>query len=142
MNKPLRRNHMTHVQLSSASNQDLQADTLVIPVSQTDKKSLNLSLDASLQTFVDKVLAGEEKFTGAKGQTLTLRGSDAAQRVVLLGVGKDKLDEKAAQSLAAPLAKKLKEEGAKNVTIDADGLDGNAVAHLASRLMLECYEFK
>jgi leucyl aminopeptidase len=98
-------------------------------------------VEASLKKFITDALAGET-FKGQSGQTLTLRGSGVAQKVILLGAGDAKdFTEKSAKKLAAPLYRVLSAEGAKQATINADAITPAQAAHLADGLLLHSYTF-
>jgi len=132
--------HAMKITFSKTSSDD---QTLVVPVFEGNVLKAGV-VSAALQKFITQSLAGEENFKGRSGQTLTLRGHGAGQKIVLLGVGPAKnMDEYSVRKLAAPLYKALAAEGAKQVSIIAEPLGKPLrAAALAEALLLESYEFK
>jgi leucyl aminopeptidase len=116
-------------------------NVLVIPV--FDDNTPAGALPAALEKFIAKALDGDENFKGKSGQTVVLRGSDTAKKIILLGMGKKTdLNEKNIRRAAAPLSRTLKAEGAGQAVIDAGGLSETLAAQLADALVYESYEFK
>jgi leucyl aminopeptidase len=89
------------------------------------------------------------RFTGAKGQTLTVLGhSGDIARLLLLGVGKGKeLDARAAEGLGGVIAAEANAAGHSAVTVVVDPVKGSRLtpgqiaAHIALGVRLRSYRF-
>jgi len=89
------------------------------------------------------------RFTGAKGQTLTVLGhSGDIARLLLLGVGKGKeLDARAAEGLGGVIAAEANAAGHTAVTVVVDPVKGSRLtpgqiaAHIALGVRLRSYRF-
>jgi leucyl aminopeptidase len=93
---------------------------------------------------------GAGRFTGGKGQTLTVLGHAGASisRLLLLGVGKARdLDARAAEGLGGVIAAEANAAGHKAVTVVVDPVKGSKLtpaqiaAHLALGAQLRNYRF-
>ena len=92
---------------------------------------------------------GAGRFTGAKGQTLTVLGQTGGiARLLLLGVGKARdLDARAAEGLGGVIAAEANAAGHKAVTVVVDPVKGSRLtpaqlaAHLALGAQLRNYRF-
>ena len=105
-------------------------------------------LDKSSGGSIARALAGG-RFTGAKGQTLTILGlaGDTA-RLLLLGVGKPReLDARTAEGLGGVVAAEANAAGHKAVTVVVDAVKGSKLspgqiaAHIALGARLRHYRF-
>jgi len=80
------------------------------------------------------------RFTGAKGQTLTVLGNTGgADRLLLLGVGKgQELDARAAEGLGGVIAAEANAAGHKAVTVVVDPVKGSRLSpgEIAARIAL------
>ena len=96
---------------------------------------------------VDKEVGGTivraidaSRFTGAKGQSLTLLGqSGGIARLSLLGVGKSReLDARAAEALGGTIAAEANASGQKAVTVVVDPVKGSRLTpgQIAARIAL------
>jgi leucyl aminopeptidase len=104
-------------------------------------KQLLLSAQA-----IDRELGGAIKraidasrFTGAKGQSLTLLGQADISRLTLLGIGKSReLDARAAEAIGGLVAAEANAAGQKAMTVVVDPLKGNALdaGQIAARIAL------
>ena len=89
------------------------------------------------------------RFTGAKGQTLTVLGhSGDVARLLLLGVGKGReLDARAAEGLGGVVAAEANAAGHTAVTVVVDPVKGSRLspaqiaAHIALGVRLRSYRF-
>ena len=92
---------------------------------------------------------GASRFTGAKGQTLTVLGqAGGIARLMLLGVGKAReLDARAAEALGGMVAADANASGQKAVTVVVDPVKGSRLtpgqiaAHIALGAQLRNYRF-
>ncbi len=92
---------------------------------------------------------GASRFSGAKGQTLTLLGqSGAVARLILLGVGKGReLDARTAEGLGGLVAAEANAAGQTAVTVVVDPVKGGRLspgqiaAHIALGARLRNYRF-
>ena len=93
---------------------------------------------------------GAGRFTGGKGQSLTVLGHAGANiaRLLLLGVGKARdLDARAAEGLGGVIAAEANAAGHKSVTVVVDPVKGSKLtpaqiaAHLALGAQLRNYRF-
>ena len=106
------------------------------------------SVDAASGGAVARAFEGG-RFTGAKGQTLTVLGhSGDIARLLLLGVGKGKeLDARAAEGLGGVIAAEANAAGHTAVTVVVDPVKGSRLtpgqiaAHIALGVRLRCYRF-
>ena len=106
------------------------------------------SVDAASGGAVARAFEGG-RFTGAKGQTLTVLGhSGDIARLLLLGVGKGKeLDARAAEGLGGVIAAEANAAGHTAVTVVVDPMKGSRLtpgqiaAHIALGVRLRCYRF-
>jgi len=105
-------------------------------------------IDRSTGGAITRAL-GAGRFTGAKGQTLTLLGqSGDLARLLLLGVGKPReLDARAAEGLGGVVAAEANAAGHKAVTVVVDPIKGSRLspgqlaAHIALGAQLRTYRF-
>ncbi|WIM14203.1 leucyl aminopeptidase [Enhydrobacter sp.] len=88
------------------------------------------------------------RFTGAKGQSLTVLGQEKTGRLLLLGVGKAReLDVRAAESLGGQVVADANAAGQKAVTVVVDPVKGTRLppaeiaAHIALGARLRGYRF-
>jgi leucyl aminopeptidase len=88
------------------------------------------------------------RFTGAKGQTLSVLGQAKVGRLMLLGVGKAReLDARAAESLGGLVVADANAAGQKSVTVVVDAVKGSKLspgqiaAHIALGARLRGYRF-
>ncbi|UYN97358.1 MAG: leucyl aminopeptidase [Enhydrobacter sp.] len=83
---------------------------------------------------------GAGRFTGAKGQTLTILGdTGGVARLLLLGVGKGReLDARAAESLGGVIAAEANAAGHKTVSVVVDSIKGSRLTpnQIAARIAL------
>ncbi|MBU8875576.1 leucyl aminopeptidase [Reyranella sp. MMS21-HV4-11] len=106
------------------------------------------SIDAASGGAVVRAFEGG-RFTGAKGQTLTVLGhSGDVARLLLLGVGKGKeLDGRAAEGLGGVIAAEANAAGHTAVTVVVDPVKGTRLtpaqiaAHIALGVRLRSYRF-
>ncbi len=106
------------------------------------------SIDAASGGAVVRAFEGG-RFTGAKGQTLTVLGhSGDVARLLLLGVGKGKeLDARAAEGLGGVIAAEANAAGHTAVTVVVDPVKGTRLtpaqiaAHIALGVRLRSYRF-
>ena len=106
------------------------------------------SVDAASGGAVARAFEGG-RFTGAKGQTLTVLGhSGDIARLLLLGVGKGKeLDARAAEGLGGVIAAEANAAGHTAVTVVVDPVKGSRLtpgqiaAHIALGVRLRSYRF-
>jgi len=106
------------------------------------------SIDAASGGSVVRAFEGG-RFTGAKGQTLTVLGhSGDVARLLLLGVGKGKeLDARAAEGLGGVIAAEANAAGHTAVTVVVDPVKGTRLtpaqiaAHIALGVRLRSYRF-
>ena len=106
------------------------------------------SIDAASGGSVVRAFEGG-RFTGAKGQTLTVLGhSGDVARLLLLGVGKGKeLDARAAEGLGGVIATEANAAGHTAVTVVVDPVKGTRLtpaqiaAHIALGVRLRSYRF-
>ncbi|WP_439610399.1 leucyl aminopeptidase [Reyranella sp.] len=106
------------------------------------------SIDAASGGAVVRAFEGG-RFTGAKGQTLTVLGhSGDVARLLLLGVGKGKeLDARAAEGLGGVIAAEANAAGHTAVTVVVDPVKGTRLtpaqiaAHIALGIRLRSYRF-
>ena len=120
-------------------------DILILPVFENAAPALPESMPDILKKFITEAVDGDKTFKGAYGQKLVFPGVGGLEKVVLLGVGKEKdLDEKAVRRLAGVLDSAA---AGKKVGIDASLLgdkSSNALfaANLADAILSNSYEFK
>ena len=88
------------------------------------------------------------RFTGAKGQTLSVLGQPDLGRLLLLGVGKAReLDARTAESLGGHIVADANASGQKSVTVVVDAVKGSKLtpgqiaAHIALGAQLRNYRF-
>jgi len=106
------------------------------------------SVDAKAGGAVARAFDGG-RFTGAKGQTLTVLGhSGDISRLLLLGVGKGReLDARAAEGLGGVIAAEANAAGHTAVTVVVDAVKGSRLspgeiaAHVALGVRLRSYRF-
>ena len=106
------------------------------------------SVDAKAGGAVARAFEGG-RFTGAKGQTLTVLGhSGEISRLLLLGVGKGReLDARAAEGLGGVIATEANTAGHLAVTVVVDAVKGSRLspgeiaAHIALGARLRSYRF-
>ena len=106
------------------------------------------SVDAKAGGAVARAFEGG-RFTGAKGQTLTVLGhSGEISRLLLLGVGKGReLDARAAEGLGGVIAAEANAAGHLAVTVVVDAVKGSRLspgeiaAHIALGARLRSYRF-
>jgi leucyl aminopeptidase len=105
------------------------------------------AIDGTLRGAVVRAIEAG-RFTGAKGQTLSVLGQANFSRLLLLGVGKEsELDARAAEALGGQVAADANAAGQKAVTVVVDPIKGNKVApaeiaaHIALGAQLRCYRF-
>lgn len=106
------------------------------------------SVDSMAGGAVTRAFEGG-RFTGAKGQTLTVLGhSGDIARLLLLGVGKGKeLDARAAEGLGGVIAAEANAAGHTAVTVVVDPVKGSRLspaqiaAHIALGVRLRTYRF-
>ncbi len=106
------------------------------------------SIDAASGGAVVRAFEGG-RFTGAKGQTLTVLGhSGDVARLLLLGVGKGReLDARAAEGLGGVIAAEANAAGHTAVTVVVDPVKGTRLtpaqiaAHIALGVRLRSYRF-
>src|SRR5260221_14738847 len=98
-------------------------------------QSINQEVGGAVVRAIDA-----SRFTGAKGQSLTLLGqSGEVARLTLLGVGKSgELDARAAESLGGAIAADANAAGQKAVTVVVDPIKGNKLtpAQIGARIAL------
>ncbi len=98
-------------------------------------ESINGEVGGTIARAIDA-----SRFTGAKGQSLTLLGqSGDIARLTLLGVGKGlELDARAAEALGGILAAEANAAGQKSVTVAVDAVEGAPLtpAQVAARIAL------
>lgn len=111
-----------------------------------------LATAQSADTAADGALTralGAGRFTGGRGQTLTMLGqAGGIDRLLLLGVGKPRdLDARAAEGLGGIIAAEANAAGHKSVTVVVDPVKGSKLtpaqiaAHLALGAQLRNYRF-
>ena len=105
------------------------------------------SLDQQGGGAVDRAIAAS-RFTGAKGQSLSVLGQPQLGRLLLLGVGKAReLDARAAESLGGLVVADANAAGQKAVTVVVDPVKGTRLspaeiaAHVALGARLRGYRF-
>ncbi|HKV16737.1 MAG TPA: leucyl aminopeptidase [Reyranella sp.] len=105
------------------------------------------SLDQQGGGAVERAIAAS-RFSGAKGQLLTVLGQEKIGRLLLLGVGKAReLDARTAESLGGQVVADANAAGQKAVTIVVDQVKGTKLApaevaaHLALGARLRGYRF-
>ena len=107
------------------------ADKQLLATAQTINKDVGEAIDRAI---------GASRFTGAKGQSLTLLGPSAAiARLTLLGVGKNReLDGRAAEALGGNLAAEANAAGQKSVSVAVDAPKGSRLTagQIAARIAL------
>ena len=88
------------------------------------------------------------RFTGAKGQTLSVLGQPGLGRLLLLGLGKAReLDARTAESLGGHIVADANASGQKSVTVVVDAVKGSKLtpgqiaAHIALGAQLRNYRF-
>jgi leucyl aminopeptidase len=123
-------------------------DTLIVLVADDGKLLPSAAaVDKETGGAITSALASG-RFKGKKGQTLTLfapQGITAA-RLVLLGVGKEKGSDLAAQGAGGALVPHLNAHGAKKALLLVDGAGNElsvaeAAAHIAYGAVLKSYRF-
>jgi leucyl aminopeptidase len=86
--------------------------------------------------------ASGTRFTGGKGQTLDILGSDAGARIVLIGVGKaGEFDATAAENAAASAYGHVKACGLSSLRLVLPVEDADLAAHAALGARLASYRF-
>ncbi len=96
------------------------------------------TLDKQLGGAIGRAIAAS-RFTGAKGQTLTLLGLDGIDRLTLVGVGKGReLDARAAETLGGTLAGEANAAGLKGFAVWVDVAKGSRLTpgQVAARIAL------
>ncbi|MCA0301813.1 MAG: leucyl aminopeptidase, partial [Proteobacteria bacterium] len=96
------------------------------------------TLDQQLGGAIGRAIAAS-RFTGAKGQTLTLLGQAGIDRLTLVGVGKGReLDARAAETLGGTLAGEANAAGLKGFAVWVDGVKGSRLTpgQVAARIAL------
>jgi len=98
-------------------------------------QAINTEVGGTVSRAIDA-----SRFTGAKGQSLTLLGqSGGIARLTLLGVGKSReLDARSAESLGGQVAAEANAAGQKAVTVVVDPVKGSRLtpAQIAARIAL------
>jgi leucyl aminopeptidase len=125
----------------------LECDLLAVPVEQENfsKNSIFAALDGRLEGLLTR-LAGEERFQGKPGQSLTVHthGKVGAQRVMLAGMGRPAdFDAAELRHIAARAARAARSVSAKHVAVVLpSGLDVERAAQFAAEgLHLGRYRF-
>jgi leucyl aminopeptidase len=105
------------------------------------------SLDQQAGGAVERAISAS-RFTGAKGQSLTVLGQERLGRLLLLGVGKPReLDSRTAESLGGHVVADANAAGQKTVTVVIDPVKGTKLAptevaaHVALGARLRDYRF-
>ncbi|HEY6980595.1 leucyl aminopeptidase [Reyranella sp.] len=105
------------------------------------------ALDQQAGGAVERAIA-TSRFTGAKGQSLSVLGQQQLGRLLLLGVGKPReLDARAAESLGGLVVADANAAGQKAVTVVVDPVKGTRLspaeiaAHVALGARLRGYRF-
>jgi leucyl aminopeptidase len=105
------------------------------------------AVDGSAAGAVERAIAAS-RFSGAKGQTLSVLGHGKIGRLTLLGVGKaSDLDARAAESLGGMVVADANAAGQKAVTVVVDPVNGTKLspgqiaAHIALGARLRGYRF-
>ena len=96
------------------------------------------SLDQQAGGALERAIAAS-RFTGAKGQSLTVLGQEKIGRLLLLGVGKAReLDARSAESLGGQVVADANAAGQKTVTVVVDPVKGPRLspAEVAARIAL------
>jgi len=96
------------------------------------------SLDQQAGGALERAIAAS-RFTGAKGQSLTVLGQEKIGRLLLLGVGKAReLDARSAESLGGQVVADANAAGQKTVTVVVDPVKGTRLspAEVAARIAL------
>ncbi|HEU5097232.1 MAG TPA: leucyl aminopeptidase [Reyranella sp.] len=96
------------------------------------------SLDQQAGGALERAIVAS-RFTGAKGQSLTVLGQEKIGRLLLLGVGKAReLDARSAESLGGQVVADANAAGQKTVTVVVDPVKGTRLspAEVAARIAL------
>lgn len=125
-------------------------DSLVVLVAEDGKLLPFASMIDKQTNGIIKAAIAAGKFTGKKGQTLSIVAPYGvyAARLVLLGIGKERsFDELAAQSAGGALIAHLNSHGAKKARVIVDAISGakihadKAAANIAYGAQLRSYTF-
>ncbi|HTG23464.1 MAG TPA: M17 family peptidase N-terminal domain-containing protein, partial [Reyranella sp.] len=111
------------------------ADKQLLASAQAVDKEVGGTVGGTIVRAIDA-----SRFTGAKGQSLTLLGqSGGIARLSLLGVGKSReLDARAAEALGGTIAAEANASGQKAVTVVVDPVKGSRLTpgQIAARIAL------
>lgn len=139
-----------HTTITQNAKAKSSHDSVVVMVAEGGKLSGSAAEFDKLMGGAVKNAASSGRFTGKKGQTVSIvspHGVKAA-RLVLLGIGKEKdFDLLAAQSIGGKLVAHLNTQGAKKAWVIVDALTGikphvdHMAAHIAYGAKLRSYTF-